>query len=188
MISKILALYTNLSSFSFMKSYDVVVNHKGFVSLEIIDGILHNLKTYLFHKQQDKVMRKRVYSLSVECLDNILKHSDLNEEDHELLINYPPRFIVEKIADDFLIHTGNIVLNENIDEIISKLERLNELEIEDINDLYKESLANAEISEKGGAGLGLIVMAKTTRQKIRYDFEKINNKFSYFAMQLNLKK
>jgi len=171
-----------------MKSYDVVVNHKGFVSLDIVDDILHNLKVYLFHKELDKLMRKRVYSLSVECLDNIVKHSDLNEEEHDLLINYPPRFIVEKIADDFLIHTGNIILNNNINDVISRLDKLNKLKIEGINNLYKKSLANAEISEKGGAGLGLIVMAKTTKQKIKYDFEKINDKFSYFAMQLNLKK
>lgn len=171
-----------------MKSYDVVVNHKGFVSLDVIDNILHHLKLYLLHKQDEKLMRKRVYSLSVECLDNILKHSDLNEENHELLLNYPPRFIIEKIAENYLIHTGNIVLNKNMKEIIIRLEKLNNLESSAINDLYIESLANAEISEKGGAGLGLIVMAKTTRQKIRYDFEKINDKFSYFAMQLNLKK
>jgi len=53
--------------------------------------------------------------------------------------------------------------------------------------LYKDSLSNAEISEKGGAGLGLILMSKTTRQKIIFDFEKINHNFSYFAMQLTLK-
>ena len=171
-----------------MKSYDVVVNHKGFMNLDVIDGILHHLKTFLFHKQHNKLMRKRVYSLSVECLDNILKHSDINEEEHELLINYPPRFIVEKIAEDFLIHTGNVILNKNRDKITPRLDKLNALSIEEINGLYKTSLANAEISAKGGAGLGLIVMAKTTKQKIKYDFEKINDKFSYFAMQLNLKK
>ena len=171
-----------------MKSYDVVVNHKGFMSLDVIDDILHHLKTFLFHKQHNKMMRKRVYSLSVECLDNILKHSDINEEEHELLINYPPRFIVEKIAENFLIHTGNIILNKNRDVIIPRLDKLNDLTIEEINELYKKSLANAEISAKGGAGLGLIVMAKTTKQKIKYDFEKINDKYSYFAMQLNLKK
>lgn len=171
-----------------MKSYDVVINHKGYLSLDAIDSILHRLKTYLSHKQPDKLLRKRVYSLSVECLDNIYKHSDLNEEDHELLIKFPPRFIVERIAENFLIHTGNIVMNLNMNEIISRLENLNKLEFDEVNDLYKKSLANAEISDKGGAGLGLIVMSKFTKQKIRFDFEKINDKFSYFAMQLNLKK
>ncbi|MCK5028431.1 MAG: SiaB family protein kinase [Bacteroidales bacterium] len=172
-----------------MKSYDVVVNHKGFISLDIIDDMLHHLKIFLNNKElENKTLRKRVYSLSVECLDNILKHSDLNEENHELLDHYPPRFIVERIAGDFLIHTGNIVLNKNGEAIMKKLNYLNELDENEVNAVYKESLSNAEISEKGGAGLGLIVMSKFTGQKIKFDFEKINDKFSYFAMQLNLKK
>ena len=171
-----------------MKSYDVVINHKGFLDLDIIDDILHRLKIYLFHKDHSKMLRKRVYSLSVECLENILKHSDLNEEHSALLKKFPPRFIIEKIGGDFLIHTGNIVLNENKKILIPRLEKLNSLEPEEINALYLESLDKAVISEKGGAGLGLIVMAKTTKQKIKFDFEKIDDKFSYFAMQLNLKK
>jgi len=171
-----------------MKSYDVVINHKGNVNLDIIDDILHHLKVFLQSRVNDKVIIKRVYSLSVECLDNILKHSDLDDEQHTLVQSYPARFIVEKIAESFLIHTGNIILNNNIDVVTQRIEKLNSLQKEEITSLYKESLSNAEISEKGGAGLGLIVMAKTTGQKIKYDFEKINNKFSYFAMQLNVKK
>lgn len=171
-----------------MKNYDVIINHKGDVNIDIVDSILCQLKNYLNNNLDDKIISKRVYTLSVECLENVLRHSDLNKKDHVLVINYPPRFIVEKISETFVIHTGNIILNTNIDDVIARIEKLNSLEKNDINNLYKESLSKAEISEKGGAGLGLIVMARTTRQKIKYDFEKINNKFSYFAMQLNLKK
>jgi len=171
-----------------MESYDVVVNHKGYISLDVIDEMLHHLKIFLNNKVTDnKTLRKRIYSLSVECLDNILKHSDLNEENHELLVDYPPRFIVERIAGSFLIHTGNIVLNKNSEKIVKRLNYLNELDENEVNELYKNSLSNAEISEKGGAGLGLIVMSKLTGQKIKFDFEKINDKFSYFAMQLIFK-
>ncbi len=166
-----------------MKSYDVVINHKGYLSLDAIDNILHQLKTYLSHKQSDKLLRKRVYSLSVECLDNIYKHSDLNEEDHELLIKYPPRFIVERIAENYLIHTGNIVMNVNMNEIIPRLENLNKLEFEEVNNLYKKSLANAEISDKGGAGLGLIVMSKFTKQKSDSILKKLT--ISFLILQCN---
>ena len=152
-----------------MKSYDVVVNHKGYINLDIIDDILHHLKMFLQHKVENKTIRKRVYSLSVECLDNIFKHSDLVGEGQNLVKNFPPRFIVEKVAESFLIHTGNIILNENVEVVIGRIEKLNGLEEEEINELYKNSLSTAEISEKGGAGLGLIVMARTTKQKIKYD-------------------
>ena len=170
-----------------MKKYDIIINFKGPLTLDMIDDILHDLKIYLHDHIEDKLIRKRVYSLAVECLENILKHSDLSDKNHDLLNKYPPRFIVEFINDAFLIHTGNIILNTNIDNVIQRLTKLNQLQDSEVNQLYKDSLSNAEISEKGGAGLGLIVMAKTTRQKIKFDFEKINHKFSYFAMQLNLK-
>ncbi|MBI9052601.1 MAG: hypothetical protein JEY96_02205 [Bacteroidales bacterium] len=171
-----------------MKNYDVVINHKGAVSLSVVDSILHQLKSYINHKVHDKITRKRIYTLSVECLENIFRHADVNDEKNSLIKDYPPRFIIEKISESFIIHTGNILLNAHISNLSDRIEKLNSLELEGINLLYKESLSNAEISEKGGAGLGLIVMAKTTGQKIRYDFEKINDKFSYFAMQLNLKR
>lgn len=170
-----------------MSKYDIIINYKGFITLNVIDDILHELKVYLHDHITDKLIRKRVYSLAVECLDNIFKHSDLSDQEHKLANKYPPRFIVEYINDSFIIHSGNIIFNKNIVEVISRLDKLNILQDDEINELYKDSLSNGEISEKGGAGLGLIVMAKTTRQKIKFDFEKINHKFSYFAMQLNLK-
>ncbi|MDK2977627.1 MAG: hypothetical protein PWP52_341 [Bacteroidales bacterium] len=170
-----------------MNKYDVVINFNGNISLPVIDDILHKLKVYLHNNINDKLIRKRVYSLAVECLDNIFKHSDLTDINNKLVNKYPPKFIVEFFHDTFLIHTGNIISNENTEKVIQKLTQLNKLADTEVNQLYKDSLSNAEISEKGGAGLGLIVMAKTTRQKIHFDFERINHNFSYFAMQLNLK-
>jgi hypothetical protein len=170
-----------------MKKYDVVINFNGNISLPVIDDILHKLKVYLHNNINDKLIHKRVYSLAVECLDNIFKHSDLTDTNHKLVNKYPPKFIIEFFDDTFLIHTANIISNENTEKVIQKITQLNKLADNEINQLYIDSLTNAEISEKGGAGLGFIVMAKTTRQKIHFDFEKINHKFSYFAMQLNLK-
>ncbi|HAN19402.1 MAG: hypothetical protein A2X13_01890 [Bacteroidetes bacterium GWC2_33_15] len=171
-----------------MKKYDVIINHKGIIDLEVIDDILLKLKNYLHENKIELVIRKRVYTLAVESLDNIYKHADHSIHIQKIISEFPPRFIVEKICDDFVIHTGNIILESNKEKIISKLERINTLSQEEIIQLYKKSLSHAEISDKGGAGLGLIVMAKTTAQKIKYDFDKINDKFFYFAMQLTIKK
>ena len=170
-----------------MKNYNVVINHIGSIDLRTIEEILYHIKIFLENDQLDKLIRKRIYSLSIECLENIFKHSDLCDGGEHLEKNYPSRFIIEKIADSFLIHTGNIILNDHIRFVIERLDKLNQLTQKEINTLYKKSLSDAKISLKGGAGLGLIVMAKTTGEKIKYDFEKINDKFSYFAMQLNLK-
>jgi len=171
-----------------MKSYDVIINHKGEIDLNDIDVILLKLKNYIQDNKLDIVTRKRLYTLAVECLDNIYKHADTKDHAPALISEYPPRFIIEKIGDDFMLHTGNIILDANKDKITHKINKVNNHNQEEINKLYKRALMHAEISEKGGAGLGLIVMARSTGQKIKYDFENIDGKFYYFAMQLTLKK
>lgn len=172
-----------------MKSYDVIINHKGPIDLNVIDSILLRIKNYIQDKQLDIVTRKRLYTLAVECLDNIYKHADKPEfYQDDLVGSFPARFIIEKIGEDYMLHTGNIIFEINKEKLTNKINKINTHNQEEINKLYKRALMHAEISEKGGAGLGLIVMAKSTGQKIKYDFEKINDKFFYFAMQLTLKK
>lgn len=89
-----------------MKNYDVVINHKGRVDLDTIDSILHKLKVYLNHKIDDKILRKRVYTLSVECLENIFRHADLKDEKEILVLNYPPRLLLKKYVKILLFILG----------------------------------------------------------------------------------
>ena len=43
-------------------------------------------------------------------------------------------------------------------------------------------LSSSEFSSKGGAGLGLIEMAKKTGNKLDYDFVPVDTDFSYFIL------
>src|SRR5437763_1577548 len=43
-------------------------------------------------------------------------------------------------------------------------------------------LSNSEFSSKGGAGLGLIKMARKTGNKLDYDFLQIDNHHCYFIL------
>ena len=43
-------------------------------------------------------------------------------------------------------------------------------------------LSTSEFSNKGGAGLGLIEMAKKTGNKLDYDFVPLDNDYSYFIL------
>jgi hypothetical protein len=43
-------------------------------------------------------------------------------------------------------------------------------------------LSNSEFSSKGGAGLGLIEMAKKTGNKLDYDFLQFDSEHSYFIL------
>ena len=52
----------------------------------------------------------------------------------------------------------------------------------EIREVYRQMLSNSEFSDKGGAGLGLIEMAKKTGNKLDYDFISLDKNYSYFIL------
>ena len=63
-----------------------------------------------------------------------------------------------------------------------KLDEINNLEANEIRNVYRQMLSMSEFSNKGGAGLGLIEMAKKTGNKLDYDFVPLDDDFSYFIL------
>jgi hypothetical protein len=62
------------------------------------------------------------------------------------------------------------------------LEKINSLDPESIREVYKAMLQDSNIGHKGGAGLGLIEMARKTGNKLDYDFLPIDESYAYFIL------
>jgi len=88
----------------------------------------------------------------------------------------------KRTDDGYTITTGNMIATENVEDLKRRLDKVNNLDIKDIKDLYRQILSTTEFSEKGGAGLGLIEMAIKTGNRLDYDFVPINEDFSYFIL------
>ncbi len=163
-----------------------MVYYSGDFNKSEIDKILSQIKEKLNEQSVDPQVIRRIYSASVECLDNILKHTPkgCDEEEINLLNNYPSKFSLKRENDFFNLLAGNVISDECIEPLKTKFEVLASLKSANLMHLHKKKLLAAEISEKGGAGLGLIIISRLSGKKIKYDFEKINNKFSYFALQI----
>jgi hypothetical protein len=123
--------------------------------------------------------RKKVYFIMVESLQNITRH-----QDNEVLEGF---FSIHKAQSGFLITSGNIIENVHIASLKEKLEKVNSLNPEELKEYYYEVLNSGGFSEKGGAGLGLIEMVRKSGNKLLYDFVKINDKYSFFYFQNNVK-
>ena len=57
---------------------------------------------------------------------------------------------------------------------------------EELKDYYKQVLNNGEMSLKGGGGLGMIDIARKTGQKLHYNFQNIDNKVSFFSLNIKI--
>lgn len=119
----------------------------------------------------------------VEGLQNITKHQA--DIDLELEENYGV-FVLKKENNNYFITTGNLIENENIDQLTFQIEQVNSLSKDELKEYHKKILIDGKISNKGGAGLGLIDMARKSGNKLLYGFEKYNNSYSYFYLHTEI--
>ena len=58
--------------------------------------------------------------------------------------------------------------------------------VDEIKEYYVKILNNAQYSEKGGGGLGLIDIKKKTKSNYVYEFYEINENFSFYNLNINI--
>ncbi|MFH2140946.1 MAG: SiaB family protein kinase [Bacteroidota bacterium] len=153
--------------------------YRGRFTQKITDSILSLTETNLDKEEESPKIKKRVYAIMVECLQNITRHQDDAED------NDPKNFgifVIQKQEAKYFITTGNLVEKKNIDQIKSLIEKINSLEKEELKDYYKKVLIEGSLSDKGGAGLGLIDMARKSGNKLIYNFKDISDIYSYFYL------
>ncbi|MGZ3920543.1 MAG: SiaB family protein kinase, partial [Bacteroidia bacterium] len=125
--------------------------------------------------------QKRVYFVMVESLQNITRHQDINqaEENHAF-------FVVQNRAGEYNLTSANIVEDQKIKHLRTSLEKINSLNADELKDYYKYVLENTGLSDKGGAGLGLIEMARKSGNKLVYSFDKVDNNSSFFYFKTRI--
>jgi len=130
-------------------------------------------------------LQKRIYYIMVEGLQNITHHQDEIANDRNF-DKYPGIFAIQKSGDKYYITTGNIVANDKVDDLRSRLDVINSLDKDELKKYHREILAYGSISDKGGAGLGLIEMSRKSGNKLLYNFEQLDEEFTYFYLQTML--
>ncbi len=130
-------------------------------------------------------LQKRIYYIMVEGLQNITHHQDEIANDRNF-DKYPGIFAIQKSGDRYYITTGNIVANDKVGDLKSRLEVINSLDKDELKKYHREILAYGSISDKGGAGLGLIEMSRKSGNKLVYRFEQLDDEFTYFYLQTML--
>ncbi len=162
---------------------EVIFEYKGIINFETIDLQLNRLKKIPAYRAIRKSVQKKVYSVIVECLDNIYKHKitdSLSVNGREIL----PYIILTWENDKYIIKTGNVVTNDNIQDLRDNLKQINLHDRIGLKSLYAEIVSKDIISDEDGAGLGLITIAMKTEKRINYEFNLINDQNSYFEMQI----
>jgi hypothetical protein len=120
----------------------------------------------------------------VEALQNIVKHSD--ELVDGQIRSHAAIFLIGKESNRYCIMTGNPIRKENVSKLKDALDRINSLDKDGLKDLYKEIIKNTTISDKGGAGLGFVDMARKSGEKLEFEFPEMNTEYCFFCLKVNV--
>lgn len=165
-----------------VETKEVIIEHYGQLSYEEIGYLLNKMTASLNRFNLSFVLRKKVYAAMVESLENVYKHQDVIEGN----TNYFPRFSLVAEDEYIKICASNSVENRKKDNISQRIDEVNNLDRDGLKDLYKEIILHGSVSEKGGAGLGIVNIAKVTENKLEYKFDKINDRYSYYTLNIKV--
>ena len=117
------------------------------------------------------INHKRVISVAIEMLQNIERHGEARE-------------VVFEVNGNTIV-AGNAIKNENVPALNERLEQLNGLNKQELKNLYLEILTNSQFSDKGGAGLGLVTIARKSRD-MSWTFTPQGDDLSFFCLKVSV--
>ena len=169
-----------------MDKHNVMLSFKGQITSELLSSVLQIMENKMEILEEPPKIKKKVYNILVECLQNLYHH--LGEEDQkELNIrDLSAIFTVGKENGQYSIHTGNYIANKHVDLLRSRIDKVNGMSRDELKLYYQEVLNNGEMSDKGGGGLGIIDIARKSREKINYEFKKVDSENSFFSLNIKV--
>jgi hypothetical protein len=164
---------------------DVILFYRGNIDSDVINHVLDTVEDKLVEINEQSRLRKKVYNVLVESLQNLYHHvervpvgfEDQSSEKFGVLK-------VNKVDGGYKIITGNFVLTDNVEKLEEKIKRINRSSHEEIKELYKFILNHQRISAKGGGGLGLVDIVRKTGNKLEYNFKEYDDKYSFFYLDI----
>ena len=171
------------------RSGDVLIEHVGSFTSSYIDSVLPTMEQKLHEKVEKENIQKKAFHIFVECAQNLYHHVEPIEA---VAAEYGEgnlgAIVMSKEGDYCRITTGNFIHKEKSKSLQAQIDKLNTLNNSEIKNLYRETVNNKQFSDKGGAGLGMIDMARKSGNKLQYQFYTVKDQpdLLFFSFDVNI--
>jgi hypothetical protein len=165
----------------------IFLEYKGPILYDTIGDLISLLKETMFEAKVKQTVYKKVLMIMIEALENIFKYHEFFGDNEELISKYPPSICIKYSNPNILVTCSNPILKVDSDKLKSRLEKINKLDKAGIKEEYKQTITNGQFSEKGGAGLGIIEMAKISDDKLTFSFNHIDEEYNNYELNLKIK-
>jgi len=177
------AMYHELISGVILSSVNqtLIFSHFGDFDQNKNDSTLKLIESAILEAGDKRQVMKKVCGMLIELLQNMSIHGARDRKGHMHAF-----LIISRSNNSYKLFSANLVLAEDLTSLGERMSELTKLNETELRKLYIEILCNEEFSHKGGAGLGLVTIAKRAEQRIKYNLQQIDEHFGYFMMDVEV--
>jgi anti-sigma regulatory factor (Ser/Thr protein kinase) len=159
----------------------VLFSHFGDINQSKTEQILNIAQASILEQGDKRQAMKRICSVLIEALQNIGLHAAHDSSGH--MYAY---CIITRGDDYYRLLTGNLILSEDVESLRSKMRDITAMDKNALRKQFIETLCNEDFTFKGGAGLGLLTIAKRAQSDLEYAIRTLSSDFGYFQLETTL--
>jgi len=161
----------------------------GSFSQSIIEELGNALRKYLELDSAQRSSFMDVFSVYIEAAQNVRNYGATHlsgEDPAERAQKERSIVVIAKEGGRHVIRAGNAVHNAHLPALLGRLSQVAALDRAGLRALYKEQLKSQERTATGGAGLGLIEMARKATSPLAWATRTIDDRFSFFSLHVTV--
>lgn len=160
--------------------------YQGDFSDRITEKITGLSEISLEHNEEMAKLKSKISFLIVECFQNIVRHGNNVADEGKNISELAGLFSTRNMDNKVFITSANRINNNDVPSLKEKLNKINGLDKDQLKALYMDILSNEELSAKGGAGLGLVEMARKSGNPLDYYIDDENQHDPIFYLMLKM--
>ncbi|HJW26261.1 MAG TPA: SiaB family protein kinase [Rhodocyclaceae bacterium] len=163
----------------------IILSFTGYLSEGILFALGDALRQKMALDEADANITKKVFSVFVEQVQNIIRYSaERVEGDLGRHVELSSGTITVGREDDrFFVVCGNVVRREDAAALRERLSVLAAMSKDELKLHYKEKLREPPEEHSKGASLGLIEIARRASAPIQFDFLAIDDSAAFFCLK-----
>jgi hypothetical protein len=155
----------------------------GDVNEMSIEQISREIEIITSSNNYSKSRRKKVFTIVIEGLQNIFRHglSNLSKESIGA-------FLFCDSGNNLHLHFINLIQAEDVLKMKTFCANLKLKSLKETKELYLKTLLTSDLTEKGGASLGCMLMKLKSDGNLEYIFDIVGNDLSCFHLSVVISK
>ena len=169
-----------------MSRQGILMSFSGPFTHSIIEELGLAVKNYLENTSLTRSALMDVFAVYIEQAQNVRNYIGrwARDPSHDQLC-HSGIVVIARHDGHYVVSSGNLVDRADTPGLIAHLAHLHSLDRAGLKDLHRQQL-RAPLSASGGAGLGLIEMARKASAPLEYAFSDIDERFEFFSLRVVL--